>query len=66
MKLRKDNAAMAITVGATIALLLIIPQMHEYANSFRNEPGWGGECIAWLLPGLMYALVKTIKETMEN
>lgn len=54
-----------ITVGITIALILMIPTMNEYANKNRSEPKWGGEVIAWMLPGLTYGLLKTMKEGFE-
>lgn len=64
--MKKINKAKVITVASTIALILAIPQMHEYANLLRSEPAWGGEAIAWMIPGLLFILCRTLKEAMEN
>ena len=50
------------TVALTIGLLLATPKLNEFANQTRKEPGFGGECIAWMMPGLIYTLSKTMKE----
>ncbi|WP_346698621.1 hypothetical protein [Thomasclavelia spiroformis] len=50
------------TVILTIGLLLATPKLNEAVNQTRKEPGFGGECIAWMMPGLIYTLSKTMKE----
>lgn len=55
-----------ITVAFTIAFILAIPMLNEYANTFRTEPRFGGECIMWMLPGLLYLLYLEYKEMKED
>lgn len=51
-----------ITIALTFALLLMIPMLNDYANLSRPEPKYGGECIMWMLPGLLYLLFKEFYE----
>ena len=55
-----------ITVGLTIALILAIPSFNEFANATRQEPGFGGECIMWMLPGLLYMLYTNLREMRKE
>ncbi|WP_195547855.1 hypothetical protein [Holdemania sp. 1001095H_141210_F2] len=57
----------------TILLLLATPALNDYANLSRNVAGYGGECLLFLFPSLIYAcylsirdLTKTMKEEIKN
>ena len=55
-----------ITVAFTIAFILAIPMLNEYTNTFRTEPRFGGECIMWMLPGLLYMLYTNLREMRKE
>lgn len=60
-KQRLDKAKVVVTV-TTVVLIMLIPTMNRIANTMRSEPAWGGECIAWMIPPLLYMLYRTMKE----
>lgn len=58
-----------IVKWSTILLLLATPLFNYYANQNREVAGFGGECLAFILPLLIYAcywsmrgLLETVKE----
>lgn len=54
-----------ITVALTIALILAIPSLNQMANATREHKAYGGECIIWMLPGLLYMLYTNLREVKE-
>lgn len=54
------------TVASTIALLLSIPSLNQWANATRDQAAYGGECLLWLMPGLLYMLYATIRDLKET
>lgn len=55
-----------ITVILTIFLFFAVPNLNKYANKSRRDPGYGGECIMWLMPGLLYTLGTTMIDLNES
>ena len=45
---------------------MMIPTFNRIANQTRIEPGYGGECLVWLIPSLLYFLFKTIKDILRG
>lgn len=45
----------------TVVLLLLTPWFNEMVNQSRTVPGFGGECVIWLMPILCYGLYDTVK-----
>lgn len=47
-----------IVVAITLVLLILTPSMNRLANESRGVNGFGGECLIWAVPMLMYGLVE--------
>ncbi|MCI9094214.1 MAG: hypothetical protein HFF36_10600 [Coprobacillus sp.] len=66
MKQKKLDKLKVITLSLTVVLIMMIPTFNRIANQTRNEPGYGGECLAWIIPSLLYFLFKTIKDILRG
>lgn len=53
-----------IVTLATIALLLLTPWMNAEANKSRSTNAYGGECLIWTLPLLVYGISDGIREEL--
>lgn len=62
----KDKTVKKITIIMTIVLILLTPALNKCVNQTRNEPGFGGECIAWMMPGLAYAFNKAVVQDLKG
>lgn len=44
------NVFRLMMTGLSLGLLMLTPAFNEFANKTRVEPGYGGECIIFLIP----------------
>lgn len=48
-----------------IATFIFVP-VHNYANTLRPKPGYGGELTAFLLPFIVWAVKENIKLSLKK
>lgn len=66
---KKIDKLKVATVFSTMVLIVMTPAFNKIANATREIPGYGGECLVWLLPLLarvLYTMCKSIKEDFRD
>lgn len=64
-----NGGKVIIQVFSTMVLIVMTPTFNKIANTTREIPGYGGECLVWLLPlfaRVLYTMCKSIKEDFDN